>query len=176
MSSKNPGKWVTSMILGAVLVLTPGAALFARTNESGVVAHSFNSPAVPVTSQDPGSHAWKFKKVDDDDDDGGGYFGFGFGSPWWGSGWYGNSYWGPPAYYYSAPRSGHVKIDTHRKNAQVYINGAYAGTIRERSKFTLKPGTYELEIRPSNGETFTTQVYVTRGNTVIVRPDFTHAG
>src|SRR5689334_9877203 len=51
-----------------------------------------------------------------------GYYG-GFYRPYWGP------YWGPA--YYTHPNAGEVKLDTKVKDAQVYINGAYAGTTKE---------------------------------------------
>ena len=152
------------------------------TNFAGA-GHRFNAVVDPATSeQAPGTHS-RYKKVDDDD---GGVdfdfgFGFGYGNPWWGWGgpWYGGPYWGPSVQYYYYPqphRTGELKIETHRKNAEVYIDGAYAGTIKNKDKFALRPGEHELAVRASNGNTFDTEVYVTRGQTLIVRPDFAHAG
>src|SRR5215471_21326957 len=59
---------------------------------------------------------------------GGPYYG-GWYSPFWGPYW--GSYWGP-AYcggYY--PNSGEVKLDTKVKDAQVFIDGSYAGTTHQ---------------------------------------------
>jgi hypothetical protein len=180
MSIKNAGRWLMSLCFGSMLVVAPAALLAAGNNDPGVGSHNFNSPVVPATSeQTPGFHSLKYKHVDDDDDDGGGFgFGFGFGGPQWGGGWYDGGYWGPPSYYYSVPqpRRGELKIDTHTRNAQVYIDKAYAGTVKDKDHFALRPGTYQLEIRASNGVTFNTRIYVTRGQTLIVRPDFAHMG
>ena len=51
----------------------------------------------------------------------------GWYSPYWGS------YWGPgyASPYYAYPNSGQVKLDTKVKDAQVFINGSYAGTTHE---------------------------------------------
>lgn len=70
----------------------------------------------------------------------------------------------PPSY--MAANYGEVKIKTHRKDAQVYIDGGYAARIREASKFALRPGNHEIELRDSGGETiYREQVAVTVGHT-----------
>lgn len=70
----------------------------------------------------------------------------------------------PPSY--MAANYGEVKIKTHRKDAQVYIDGGYAARIREASKFALRPGNHEIELRDSDGQTFFQEtVAVTVGHT-----------
>jgi hypothetical protein len=70
----------------------------------------------------------------------------------------------PPAY--MAANFGEVKIDTHWKDAQVFIDGGYAARIRETKKFALRPGNHEIELRNSDGQTlFEERVAVTVGNT-----------
>lgn len=54
---------------------------------------------------------------------------------------------------YSAPAYGEVKIETHRKDLAVYIDGGYAAEIKKDKKFTLKPGNHEIELRDSEGQT-----------------------
>src|SRR6266849_6458128 len=73
------------------------------------------------------------------------------GRPSYYGGWY-NPYWGPycgPAYggYYAHPDSGEVKLDTKVKDAQVFINGSYAGTTHQNKSMYLRPGSYNIEIR-----------------------------
>ncbi len=75
---------------------------------------------------------------------GGGYWGPGYWGPYWGPGPY---YWGPA--YYGYQNSGEVKLDTKVKDAQVFINGAYAGTTQEDKKMHLRPGTYNFETDPA---------------------------
>lgn len=70
----------------------------------------------------------------------------------------------PPAY--MAANYGEVKIKTHQKDAKVYIDGGYAARIREASKFALRPGNHEIELRNSDGVTFYRErVAVTVGHT-----------
>jgi len=72
----------------------------------------------------------------------------------------------PYAPAYMAANYGEVKIKTHRKDAEVYIDGGYAARIREASKFALRPGNHEIELRDSDGVTFYRErVAVTVGHT-----------
>jgi hypothetical protein len=56
--------------------------------------------------------------------------------------------------HYMAANFGEVKIDTHRKDVVVYIDGGYAATIDKAKKFALRPGTHDVELRDSEGRTF----------------------
>jgi hypothetical protein len=66
--------------------------------------------------------------------------------------WYGYPYPYPP--YYMAANYGEVKIDPQHKFAEVYIDGGYAATITKSKKFALRPGTHEIDLKNSDGETF----------------------
>ena len=99
-----------------------------------------------------------------------------FGGPAFYGGWYApywGSYWGP-AYagpYYAYPNSGHVKIDTKIKDAEVFINGSYAGTTHQNKDMRLRPGTYNIEIREGGQTHFAEQVYVVAGKTLQLHPE-----
>ena len=59
-----------------------------------------------------------------------------------------------------------MKIDTHRKDLSVYIDGGYAAEIRKNRKFTLRPGNHEIELRNSDNATvYSERVAVTVGQT-----------
>lgn len=61
---------------------------------------------------------------------------------------------------------GEVKIDTHRKDAAVYIDGGYAARIKDSKKFALRPGNHQIELRDSDGQTiYQEKVAVTIGRT-----------
>ena len=94
------------------------------------------------------------------------YYG-GWYSPFWGP------YWGPAygGYYYAHPNSGEVKLDTKVKDAQVFINGAYAGTTRQNKSMYLRPGSYNIEIRESGRTHYAERVYVVAGKTLHLRPE-----
>jgi hypothetical protein len=94
-----------------------------------------------------------------------------------GYGWY-RPYWGPywgmgyyPGPYYAYPNSGEVKLDTKVKDAQVFINGAYAGTTHENKTMHLRPGSYNIEIRENGTTPFAQKIYVAQGKTVHIHPE-----
>jgi len=95
----------------------------------------------------------------------GGYYGPGWYAPYWGP------YWGPYGYYYGFPNAGEVKIDTKVKDAQVFINGAYAGTTKENKTMHLRPGSYNIEIRENGTTPFSQQVFVASGKTLHLHPE-----
>jgi hypothetical protein len=92
----------------------------------------------------------------------------------WYGGWYApywGPYWGPSwgsAYY---PNSGEVKLDTKIKDAQVFINGAYAGTTHENKTMHLRPGNYNIEIKEGGQTQFAQNVYVVAGKTLHLHPE-----
>jgi len=98
--------------------------------------------------------------------------------PYWGPYWGG--YWGPWGPYWGMdwgpvyiahPNEGEVKLDTKVKDAQVFIDGAYAGTTRENKTIWLRPGQYRIEIREAGRAPYTENVYVVADKTVHVRPE-----
>jgi hypothetical protein len=88
----------------------------------------------------------------------------GYYSPFWGS------YWGPYQYGYF-PNSAAIKLDTKVKDAQVFINGAYAGTTHENRTMHLRPGTYNIEIRENGQTPFAQKIYVAAGKTMHLHPE-----
>lgn len=89
--------------------------------------------------------------------------------PWgwgWGWGWH-DPYWSygpyPPAYYH--PDQGEVKLDTKAKNAEVFVDGAFAGTAGKLKTMWLQQGPHSVEIREPGGEHFAQQIYVMSGKT-----------
>lgn len=90
-------------------------------------------------------------------------------------GWY-DPFWGPywgPGYvgpYYAYPNSGEVKLDTKVKDAQVFIDGSYAGTTHENKTMRLRPGSYNIEIREGGERIFAEQIYVAAGKTLHLHP------
>jgi hypothetical protein len=74
--------------------------------------------------------------------------------------------WGDYPRYYAPANYGEVKIETHRKDLSVYIDGGYAAEIRKDKKFTPRPGNHQIELRDSDGQTvYQEQVAVTIGRT-----------
>jgi hypothetical protein len=86
----------------------------------------------------------------------GGYFGPGFYGPAY-YGWYGPAYYGAPYGFEQGPYAGQVKIETKMKDAGVYVDGGYAGTVGELKTFPLRPGTHDIEVRNPSGQTILQQ-------------------
>jgi len=94
----------------------------------------------------------------------GGYFGPGYWGP--GYGWYGPAYYGPYAAV-PAPYAGKIKFDTKMKDASVYVDGGFAGTVRQLGTFPLRPGDHNIELRNPSGQTiFQEHVDVLAGKTI----------
>lgn len=94
------------------------------------------------------------------------FYGGGFYRPYWGG------YWGPgyaPAYI-ANPNAGEVKLETKVKNAEVFINGSFAGTTHDNKTMHLRPGSYRIEIREEGSTRFAEQIYVVAGKTLHLNP------
>jgi hypothetical protein len=98
------------------------------------------------------------------------FIGGSFGPWFYGPGYYG---WYGPGYYYGPyaempnPNVGKVKFDTKRKEAGVYIDDAYAGTVRQLGTFALRPGDHNIELRDASGQTiFQEHINVVVGKTI----------
>ena len=90
-----------------------------------------------------------------------GWYGYGYG-------WYGPYGMYPP---FGVPNAGEVKLDTNIKDAEVFINGSYAGTVGKLKTMTMRAGKYNLEIRAPGRTPFQQQIYVVAGKTMKLRPE-----
>jgi hypothetical protein len=86
------------------------------------------------------------------------------GPPVVGYGFYGPGYYWGPAYYHD--NTGTVKIDGKANEAEVFINGAYSGTVKQNKTMHLRQGNYTIEIREGGQTLFSENVYVTAGKTM----------
>ena len=90
-------------------------------------------------------------------------------------GWYGGygPYYGPYPYgaFATTPTTGQVKLDTNVKDAQVFINGNYAGIVKQLKTMTMSPGKYDISIHAPGRQSFEQQVYVLAGKTLKLHPD-----
>jgi PEGA domain len=99
-----------------------------------------------------------------------------YGRGWYGPGWYDPFWYGPgwygPYAYAPAPTTGSVKIETKMKDAAVYVDGGYAGTVGKLKTFDLRPGTHDIELRDHEGHSFYQErIDVVVGKTLKLRPD-----
>src|SRR2546430_509438 len=94
-----------------------------------------------------------------------------FWGAYWGPSW--GPYWGAPYYgaYYAHPNTGEVKLETKVKDAEVFINGSFAGATHDNKHMYLRPGSYNIEIRQAGRREFAQQVYVTAGKTLKLYPE-----
>ena len=92
---------------------------------------------------------------------------------WYGGYWRPGYYWGPWGSWYGGcyPNSGEIKLDTRVKDAQVSVNGGYAGTTHEAKRMHLRPGNYNIEIREGGHSQFDEKIYVAAGKTVHLHPE-----
>jgi|SRR5215472_3695489 len=76
-------------------------------------------------------------------------------------------YYGYGGYYANV---GYVKLQTHRKDASVYINDGFAGTTSKSKTFALRPGNYDLKLQDPEGTVlYNERIAVTLGNTTKIR-------
>lgn len=88
-------------------------------------------------------------------------------------------FWGPfsPYYYpasfaYSADK-GQIELRADPRDAAVYIDEAYAGTVQRLKNIWLDPGAYDLSIRAAGREPFQQRVYVLTGKTLNINAKLT---
>jgi len=97
-------------------------------------------------------------------------YGYGWGPAWYYSPYYYPAYYPAGGVYAVAPRGGDVKIDTHLKDASVYVDGGFAGSTGKLKHFSLKSGNHDIEVRNSTGQTlFHDKVQVLPGRTVEIK-------
>ena len=91
------------------------------------------------------------------------------GAPVFGYGFYG-PYAGPYGFYAPYSNAGTVKIDGKATDAEVFVNGSYAGSVKNNKTMHLSQGNYNIEIRHAGETTFSESVYVTAGKTLHITP------
>ncbi len=83
----------------------------------------------------------------------------------YGLGWY------EPYGYVPSANAGKVKIETKAKESQVYVDGGYAGTVKQLGTFPLKTGAHDIELRHPDGQSFfQDRVTVIAGKTAEINP------
>lgn len=92
------------------------------------------------------------------------YYAYGFWDPFWG-----------PFSPYSYPvdlgygsGKGELQLKADPKDAEVYIDGAYAGTVQRLKNIWLEPGAYDLSFSAAGREPFQRRVYVLTGKTLSI--------
>lgn len=72
---------------------------------------------------------------------------------------------------FGVPNAGEVKLDTHVKDAEVFINGNFAGTVNKLKAMTMQPGNYTIEVRAPGRAAFHQDIHVVAGKTMTLHPD-----
>lgn len=86
--------------------------------------------------------------------------------PFWDPWYYGPGY--IPAYNYG-PEQGQVKFQDFDKHDEVYINGAFAGSMDKVKNLHLNPGSYDLVVKSHHEQILERRVYVLPGKTLKIK-------
>jgi PEGA domain len=106
----------------------------------------------------------------------------GFYSPFWVDPWYGFGYpWGYPPYYRTyLPPEASVKFEVKPNEAQVYIDGYYAGIVDDFDgafqRLHVQPGEHEIELYLQGYRTVRQKAYLTADNTFKVKYNMERLG
>jgi len=92
----------------------------------------------------------------------------GYYSPFFYDPWIGSPFFASPIYLLPQPDKGQVSLQGSYKDAEVYLDDAYAGTADTLKKFWLAPGVYDLEVRPKDQTPKKKRIYVLTGKTLKV--------
>jgi hypothetical protein len=90
------------------------------------------------------------------------YYGAAFWDPFWGP--YSSFAYLPNLAY--ATDKGEVRLAADPKQAEVYIDGAYAGTADHLKTMWLDPGAYDLSVSHSGRENFHQRIYILTGKSL----------
>lgn len=77
--------------------------------------------------------------------------------------------WTHPGHYLGFDRTkstGRIKLRTDHGEASVFLDGAFAGVVKDLKDIWLEPGVYELKVTADLHEPFELRVYVLTGKTV----------
>jgi len=72
--------------------------------------------------------------------------------------------------YRQGPRLGQVKLKDAPKEAEVYVDGGYAGLAKDLKSMWLQPGAYSIEVRDGD-LSHAERIYVLSGKTVRIEPE-----
>lgn len=87
-------------------------------------------------------------------------------SPFFYGPFYSPFYWPYAGGFAYAPDKGEVKLKVNLKNAQVFLDGAYAGTADHLKNMWLDSGVYNLSVSAPGREPFQQRIYVLSGKTL----------
>lgn len=86
------------------------------------------------------------------------------------------SWYGAPLYGAAVATFGGIRITNAPRNAEVYVDGYYAGLVDDFDgrfqRLQLEPGGHRIEVRTSSANPWTVDVNVQPGRTTTLRADF----
>lgn len=96
-----------------------------------------------------------------------GFYPYSFGySPFFYDAFYSPFYWPYAGGFAYTPDKGQVKLKVNLKNAEVSLDGAYAGTADHLKNMWLDSGAYNLSVSAPGREPFQQRIYVLSGKTL----------
>ena len=111
----------------------------------------------------------------------GGYYSPFYDPFWYGDPWYGYQYpWRPypPPYRYYGYSEASVRLDVKPKEAEVYVDGYYAGIVDDFDgtfqRLRVEPGEHEIELYLDGYKPVHQKVYLTPDNTFKIRYTMEH--
>lgn len=182
------------LILACLGLFLASPALAQSTSSSDLQQPTANAQVQSDTEPAKGVH--KNSAKDDDNSDhgrklhvrlgtisvGAGYFSGPFFGPFWAYGFYPYSLAYAPFFYTSfyapfsgpyyaggfgyTPDRGEVKLRVNPKTAQVFVDGAYAGTVNRLNNIWLDSGAYNLSISAPGHEPYEQRIYVLSGKSL----------
>ena len=100
------------------------------------------------------------------------YYGAAFGDPFWGP--YSSFAYLPNLAY--GNDKGEIRLTTDPKQAEVYIDGAYAGTADHLKTIWLDPGAYDLSVSHTGRESFHQRIYILTGKSLKITAELAKQG
>jgi hypothetical protein len=86
--------------------------------------------------------------------------------------WFWDPFWGGySSLAYPGADKGEVRLTGAPKTAQVFLDGAYAGTADKLKSMWLKPGAYDLSVSTPNRTSFHQRIYVLSGKSLKITAD-----
>lgn len=84
---------------------------------------------------------------------------------WWDPFWASSVFY-PTGYFGQGNGKGELRLSNAPKDASVYVNGGYAGTVDHLKSFWLDPGVYDLVLAAPDGRRYEQRVYVLTDKTL----------
>jgi hypothetical protein len=91
---------------------------------------------------------------------------------WWDPFWASSAFYSA-GYFGQGNGKGELRLNNAPKDASVYVNGGYAGTMDHLKSFWLDPDVYDLVLSAPDGRRYEQRVYVLTGKTLKIQAKMT---